>query len=727
MDTALNECRICKTTNVTDVIDIGLQTITSRFPTYGDFSTPKIPIVLCMCQTCGLIQLRQTTHPSQLYETEYGYRSGITNTMREHLRKYQEEILGVAQLTPGDVVIDIGSNDSTMLQYYSPNIRRIGVDPTGKQFQSYYGDVELLADYFTYENVVSRFGNIKCKIISSISMLYDLPDPVQFATDIYSLLDDDGIWTCEQSYLFSMIRTNSIDTICHEHLEYYALHQIKEISDRSGFKIIDVKFNDCNGGSFRIYFSKRESSRYTENTDVINRILQNERENGIMNPETYKRFIRECGYEVSKLNSFIRTIAADGKQAYIYGASTKGNCLLQYADLGESQIQYAVERNPDKIGKMTSTGIRIIGEEDMRKSPPEYLLVLPWHFKREIIERERGFLENGGQLIFPFPHFEIVGSSPKLLITGCDGMIAHYIKRQFTEYNVYGVSRSSATPEKRITKFTFDMSDETQLEECVSIVRPDIIIHLASISSSIKSLDNPIETIRCNGMLIALLCRIIHTRGWNTRLFNASSSEIFKGHVDYVVKDDDTNYFHCHPYSIAKIMGHSIVDFYRNTHGLPFSNGILFTCESPLKSPCFLLNKVAEHIRAWKSGNKRILQLGNLDSYRSILHATDVAEAIRVILSQNVGGGNYVICHEDSHKMYDLVVQMYSLSNMELYKTANRLYEKGSDLPVIQINDAPTASDAVVSNIRGEPYKLKQYGWTPTYTINDVLKDILSI
>ena len=229
----LRNCRICKSVELIDVISLGEQSITSRFPNYGDFSTPTTPIHLCMCQECGLIQLRETTNSSELYEYEYGYRSGISNTMKTHLKEYQEEILSKVHLTSGDVIIDIGSNDSTMLQYYSSEIRRIGVDPTGKQFQEYYGDVELLPDYFNYANVIGRFGEIRCKLVSSISMFYDLPDPVQFAKDIHSILHEDGIWTCEQSYILSMIDTNSIDTICHEHLEYYALHQVKDIADRA--------------------------------------------------------------------------------------------------------------------------------------------------------------------------------------------------------------------------------------------------------------------------------------------------------------------------------------------------------------------------------------------------------------------------------------------------------------------------------------------------------------
>lgn len=730
MDTIslLTNCRICKSAHLQNVIALGEQYITSRFPVYGDFSTPKTSITLCMCKDCGLIQLSETTQPEELYEYEYGYRSGISNTMRAHLKEYQEEILSKVDLLPGDTIIDIGSNDSTMLQYYSKEIRRIGVDPTGKQFHQYYGDVQLLPTYFTYENVILKYGaSFHCKLVSSISMFYDLPDPVQFAKDIYSILEEDGIWTCEQSYLLTMLRTNSIDTICHEHLEYYSLHQIKEIADRAGFKIIDVRFNDCNGGSFRIYFAKRESQRYEEAVELISRILKEEDEYGIMNPSIYTEFMNRCNTEVSRLTNFIHTIQQNGRQMYVYGASTKGNCLLQYAGLGETSMKYAVERNPKKVGKMTSTGIPIISEETMRETPPEYLLVLPWHFRNEIVERERAFLEGGGQLVFPFPHFEIVGAKPKLLITGCDGMIAHYVKEQFAgDYNMYGIGRTFVNIEPSIVHFCADMTDSKKVEDILSAVRPDVIVHLAAISSSQYAYNHPIETIQINGLVTAQLCDMIHRNGWNTRLFNASSSEIYKGHVDYEVQEDDPNRFHIHPYSIAKTLGHSVVDFYRKQYGLPFSNGVIFTTESRLKRGEFLLNKVARHIREWIANPGTPLILGNLDSYRSILHASDVAKAIQIIVSQE-SGGSYLICHPESHQVKDLVIHMYSLFNIHLEKRDNIYVDKDSNMPVFIVKDSYTGWDSVVTNIRGNGQKLRELGWSPQVSIKDILNEIIYI
>ena len=717
----IQQCRLCNNAATIDIISLGEQYITSRFPVYGDFSTPKTSIILCMCESCGLVQLNGTTNSNELYEYEYGYRSGISNTMRTHLKLYQEEILTKIQLTKGDIIVDIGSNDSTMLQYYSNDIRRIGVDPTGKQFAEYYGNVELLPTYFTYENFTTAFGNIRPKMVSSICMFYDLPDPVQFAKDIHSILHDDGIWTCEQSYLPTMIKTNSIDTICHEHLEYYSLHQIAHIADIAGFVIIDVKFNDSNGGSFRVYFAKTTSDLHIPNDTLVNDILSEEEEYGIMSLDLYKRFMENVDSEVQKLRRFIETVIANGKNVYIYGASTKGNCLLQYANLDETYMKYAVERNPNKIGKMTSTGIKIIGEEQMREDPPDYLFVLPWHFRDEIIKREHTFLENGGQFIFPFPNFEIFGSKPKLLLTGCDGMISHYIKKQFNDYNLYGITRNiDFAREQNITKICFNMNDEFMLETTLETIRPDVIVHMASISSSQYAYNNPLETICTNGLLTVKLCDIIHKNGWNTKLFNASSSEIYKGHVNYTVSEDDHNMYHSHPYSIAKTMGHNMVKFYRETYNLPFSNGIIFTTESPLKKPHFLLNKVAKHIEECKNtGHINPLIVGDLSSYRNILHASDVANAIHTIISQETGD-DYLICNTESHKVYDLVLQKYANAGIELEQRGNILYKQGTDTEVVIIEHIYSGIDIQPTNIKGHPTKLLGLGWVPIKSFDSV-------
>ena len=386
-------CRICKNSYLRRVIDLGEQVITSRFPEIGDYSTPKTHITLGLCLDCGLLQLENLVDSSEMYEHLYGYRSGLNEMMRTHLQEYNTELQSKLTLQEGDAVLDIGSNDATFLSIFPSYVRRVGCDPTGKQFAEFYTDKELVPTYFS-QDVVPQ---VKYKTVSSISMFYDLPDPVQFAQDIYNVLADDGIWTLEQSYVLTMLEQNSIDTICHEHVEYYGLRQIKNIMDRVGFKIIDVSKNSCNGGSIRVYVAKKTSS-YPEAVDIIQQYLENE--GHLMSPQVYIDFFNRCKAEADKLKDFVSRV-----KTYVYGASTKGNCLLQFANITPDLVKYAVERNPLKYGKMTSTGIPIISEEEMRKDPPHALLVLPWHFRESILLREKMFQ---GMFVFPFPNFEFV-------------------------------------------------------------------------------------------------------------------------------------------------------------------------------------------------------------------------------------------------------------------------------------------------------------------------------
>lgn len=725
----IEQCRVCHSYELTDVINLGEQVITSRFPDYGDFTTPKTPIILCLCSTCGLLQLRHNISCNELYEHEYGYRSGISNTMRSHLKQYQEEILAtVVDLKENDIIVDIGSNDSTMLQFYDKKYHRVGIDPTGEQFKQYYGDVALIPDYFTKRNFLKFYGPQTCKIVSSISMFYDLPDPVQFAKDIYDILDDDGIWTCEQSYMLTMLERNSFDTICHEHLEYYTLNVIKMIADTAGLKIIRVSFNDCNGGSFRIYFAKKSSQKYQECTELIEEIINREiNEIGIYDPKIYRQFMTRCDAEMEKLRYFIDMVNENQQNVYLYGASTKGNCLLQYGQINDCDIECAVERNPQKIGKMTSTNIRIIGEEEMRKNPPKFLLVLPWHFRDEIIEREKDFLDNGGQFIFPLPHFEIYSSKKKVLVTGCDGHIASYFNDMYSnEISYYGIGHFTALANwnTNITKTYIDINNTSDLSECILTIKPDVIVHLSGISSSIRAFHDPVTTLHTNGMVAANICDIIHRNGLKTKFFNSSSSEIYKGHVDYTVIEDDKNMFHSHPYSIAKIMSHSMVDFYRNTYNCPFFNGVIFCSESPRKSDEFLLNKVAKHAKQWKYSSVP-LNLGDLNSYRNILHAKDTANAIHHIIRQDTGE-NFLICNYHSYKILDIVKMIYKENGIDLYQKENILYCSITYDPVVVIAGALKEIDTQVINIQGYPNRLLSIGWVPEYDVELLVKDIVS-
>jgi len=357
---------------------------------------------------CGLLQLKHRVNPDELYQHDYGYYSGITQTMVDHLQGIVDQIIKRNILEKGDIVLDIGSNDATMLKMYSNDYKRVGIDPTGEQFKEYYTEgLRLLGDYFTKTNYDKILDN-KAKIITSIAMFYDLPDPTGFMRDIKECLHENGIWVFEQSYMPSMIETKSMDTICHEHLEYYSLKAIQYMMNKVGMKIIDLEFNNSNGGSFRVTATHKNNP--IEQKIDIDKILLKEKNVFKLNTSaTYEEFMKNSETVKKEITKFLTEEKKKGKSIYIYGASTKGNTLLQYCGIGKDLITAAAERNPEKYGRRTpGTNIPIISEKEARAAKPDYFIVLPWHFKNEIIKREKDYLLSGGKLIFPLPTFEII-------------------------------------------------------------------------------------------------------------------------------------------------------------------------------------------------------------------------------------------------------------------------------------------------------------------------------
>lgn len=303
-------------------------------------------------------------------------------------------------------------------------------------------------------------------------------------------------------------------------------------------------------------------------------------------------------------------------------------------------------------------------------------------------------------------------------------MIAKYVIEEYKNtHTLYGFGNQNRDYNyKYITKFYFDIKNIEKLEYYLEIIKPDIIIHLASISSAIEAFAKPIIALQLNGMITAHICDIIYKNKWNTKLFNASSSEIFKGHIDYNVTENDHNMYHCHPYSIAKIMGHSIIEFYRNTYNLPFSNGIFFTIESKHKKGDFLLRKIANHSKQWLQDFEPI-KLGSLDSYRTILHGSDAAKAVKLILDQDIGD-TYIICGEGNIKIIDLVLRVYKLRGIIIDKIENNILYSNDKIVVI-IENINKGIDTKPVNIRGESTKLKKLGWNINYSIDDIVNEIL--
>jgi hypothetical protein len=408
--TEIDKCRLSGSPNLISVLTLGHQSLTGVFPRDPNQEVTKGPLELVWCPDSGLLQMKQSYNLEEMYGMNYGYRSGLNQSMVAHLQNKVRHLQRIRPVVAGNVVVDIGSNDATTLKAYGASgLISVGIDPTGAKFKEFYGEgINLIPDFFTAETFKSQFPISKASIITSIAMFYDLEDPGKFVGDIADILADDGIWHFEQSYMPSMLRTNAYDTVCHEHIEYYSLRPVKELLSRHGLRIIDVQMNSVNGGSFAVT-AAHESSRLATNSAVVEWLLEQEELMGLHTPKPFREFEERVYQHRLNLLNLVRGLVADGKKVLGYGASTKGNVLLQFCGLSTEELPAIAEVNPDKFGAYTpGTLIPIVSEAEAKAMQPDYFLVLPWHFKDNILAREREFLASGGKMIFPMPEIEIV-------------------------------------------------------------------------------------------------------------------------------------------------------------------------------------------------------------------------------------------------------------------------------------------------------------------------------
>lgn len=405
----VEKCRICGNTHLECVLDLGEQALTGVFPRDKNTQLTAGPVRLVKCvggdDVCGLLQMEHSYDLGEMYGENYGYRSGLNPSMVAHLHNKVIKILGIVSLDNEDLVIDIGSNDSTTLQAYPHGPTLVGIDPTGIKFHKYYpAHIQLIPDFFSSALLHKRFSGRKAKVITSFSMFYDLEAPLEFMGQVYDVLADDGVWVFEQSYMPTMLETNSYDTVCHEHLEFYALRQIKWMTDKVGFKIVDVEFNGVNGGSFSIVAAKT-TSEFPE-FSALSDLLKQEENLGLNTLAPYNAFAERVESTKKALRKFVEDARDQGKRVGCLGASTKGNVLLQYCSFTPNELYAVGEVNPEKYGCFTpGTLIPIIPESEMLADEPDYLIVLPWHF-RDFFVKKYKFKKT--RLVFPLPTLEIV-------------------------------------------------------------------------------------------------------------------------------------------------------------------------------------------------------------------------------------------------------------------------------------------------------------------------------
>lgn len=406
----IDKCRVCGNSHLVTVLNLGEQYLSGIFPKSNDCELHKGPLELVKCDEttggCGHVQLLHTFDLPIMYGNNYGYRSGLNQSMVDHLKSKYEKISKQIRLNDNDIIVDIAGNDGTFLGFFPQNTKRLSIDPTSDKFSQYYKEgVDRVADFFSKKVYENKFNDKKAKVVTSFSMFYDLEDPCHFSNQVNEILDPhEGIWVLEQSYMPEMIRVNSFDTICHEHLSYYGMRQIKYIMDKSNFKIIDFEFNDINGGSISIVAANKES-KYEECTNKINSIIEEEikeKLDTIFPWEEFKFRIEVCK---SKFYELIKKCKDSGLKIAALGASTKGNVTLQTWGIDNTFIEVVGDVNPDKNGTYTpGTWIPIKLEDNIINSY-DVFVVLPWHFKKFFLTNNKF---KGKKLIFPLPNPELI-------------------------------------------------------------------------------------------------------------------------------------------------------------------------------------------------------------------------------------------------------------------------------------------------------------------------------
>lgn len=404
---AIKKCRSCKAKELINVLSLGKQYL-SDFLT-SNKKPKKYPLDLVLCKNCYLLQLRHTAPKEELYTKRYGYKSGVNKTMQKELKEIAEKSQGMLKDSriKNLVVVDIGANDGTLLSNYKENLFRIGIEPIkkfAKQCRQYANIV--INDFFNLDSYKKRLGDKKAHLITAISCFYDIDDPNKFLSDIRKILHKDGIFVIQQNYLGLMLKYNAFDNVVHEHLEYYSLLSLENLLNKHNLEVFDVELSDINGGSFRTYISYKARRPIKQSVDTLR---EQEKRIKFDNKKVYKDFAVRVRQMREKLYNLLVKVKKEGKSVYVYGASTRGNTLLQFCKVNNQLVKKAVEKNSEKWGKkIASVGIPIISEEQARIEKPDYMLVLPWFFKEEFLKREKKYLEAEGHFIFPLPTLDIV-------------------------------------------------------------------------------------------------------------------------------------------------------------------------------------------------------------------------------------------------------------------------------------------------------------------------------
>ena len=422
------KCRNCRKKSFKKILDLGSQPISSLFYKSKKYKLKSYPLDLYKCNSCDLIQFSKLAPLDDMYGSTYGYRTSLSKYMINHMKEKFKKFNDFKYLRKNSNLLDIGSNDGTFLNFFAnkrKDLSLFGMDPSSEKFLDYYNKkINLIPDYFSKKKLNIYLKKIdfkkKFNLITSFAMFYDIEDPNSFTKDIFDLLDKNGIWISEFSYFPLLLKNLTYDQICHEHVTYYTLNTFKKIAEKNGFKIIDVSFNEINGGSIEVVCAKKEG-KHSSNLKKIQTVLDDEKK---INNQSFLNL----GKRIDNVKKFLKILLTNIHKNEIigYGASTKGNIVLNHCGINQKYLKYICDANPYKFGRYTpGSNIKIISKKEMRKRKPKYLLVLIWSFRSEVIKQEIKFIKKGGKLIFHLPMLHIIDKTN----------YQKYLNKDFTDFS----------------------------------------------------------------------------------------------------------------------------------------------------------------------------------------------------------------------------------------------------------------------------------------------------
>ena len=656
--TTRNTCRVCGSDKLTHLFSLGNLHI-STFVNSPHESLGSAPLELVWCENCSLVQLKHTAPQELMYSKHYWYHSALNKVIVDNLKEITETAIKMVNLKEGDVILDIGANDGTLLSFYPSRYVRVGCEPATNLIENMrkYCDISI-NDFWTFENYKKAVGDKKAKIITAIGMFYDMENPNQFIRDSAEALDEDGIFIAQLMTSKKMLEQNDIGNICHEHIEYYSYNSLKYLFEKNGLEIFKVEENSINGGSYRLFARKYRTGSIHYPEDITK--------------ESYLEFSRKIEENKQACLDLLKKLNLDGKKVYGYGASTKGNTILQYYGISTGLIKGIAEISEEKFGKYTvGTGIPII-EEGEAKKDADYFLILPYAFKDSFIEKEQDWMKNGGKFIFTLPKVEVYPGEnsekkKKALVLGITGQDGSYLAEILLEkgYEVHGMIRKSATGNTvninhildKIIVHRGDLNDAQSIYRIINEVRPKEIYNEADQDHVGWSNSMPSYSYDVTGNVVGKILEMIKEIDKNIKYFQPISSNIF-GDAENP-QTEKTELKPQSPYGCAKAFAYILAKYYREVHGMFVSTGIFYNHESPRRTEDYVTRKITKAAVRISKGLQKELMLGNLDAKIDFGYAKEYMEAAWSIMQLDESD-DFIINTGEVHSVKEFLDETFS-------------------------------------------------------------------